>query len=58
MAFLAETLQIRDEFDDLCARSPNMIVSAKVLIAVVARVDRLSDFQKAGLLDLERGMKH
>jgi hypothetical protein len=51
---LADALQIKGEFADLCSRAPNMVVSAKVLIAVVSRVDRLSDFEKAGLLDLER----
>ncbi len=51
---LADSLQIKDEFDDLCSRAPNMVVSAKVLIAVVSRIDRLADFEAAGLLDLER----
>nr|WP_156133613.1 hypothetical protein [Massilia sp. JS1662] len=54
MKSLANTLDIEEEFADLASRSPNVVVSAKVLLAVVSRIERLADFEKAGLLDLER----
>jgi hypothetical protein len=54
MQTLADVLEINAEFNDLSSRSPNIVVSAKVLLAVVSRIERLADFEMAGLLDLER----
>jgi hypothetical protein len=51
---LVKALAIDNEFADLCSRSPNIIVSAKVLLSVVNRVERMADFEGAGLLDLKR----
>lgn len=51
---LAQLLAIENEFSDLSSRSPNIVVSAKVLLSVVNRVERLADFAASGLLDLER----
>jgi len=57
MQVIADSLCIQSEFVDLASRSPNMVVSAKVLLSVVSRIERLADFQAAGLLDLERNSK-
>lgn len=54
MAIVAFLLKIPDELGDLSSRSPNVIVSAKVLLAVVSRIERLAEFQTTGLLDLAR----
>jgi hypothetical protein len=54
MDALASLLAIENEFSDLSARSPNIVVSAKVLLSVVSRIERMADFAAAGLLDLER----
>jgi hypothetical protein len=54
MGSIAEGLAIEAEFTDLSIRSPNIVVSAKVLLAVVARIGRLAEFESAGLLDLTR----
>lgn len=54
---LAASLAIEAEFADLASRSPNMVVSAKVLLAVASRIERMAHFQDAGLLDLERKPK-
>lgn len=51
---VAEALAIQAEFVDLSTRSPNIVVSAKVLLAVVARISRLAEFESGGLLDLTR----
>lgn len=54
MQCLADALAIQNEFADLSSRSPNIVVSAKVLLSVVSRIERLAEFESAGLLDLER----
>lgn len=54
MASLATLLAIESEFSDLSSKSPNVVVSAKVLLAVVSRIERMADFAASGLLDLER----
>lgn len=54
MQIIAAFLNIEAELKDLSSRSPNIIVSAKVLLAIVARIGRLAEFQNAGLLDLDR----
>lgn len=54
MQCVADLLSIQSEFNDLASRSPNIVVSAKVLLSVVSRIERLADFQATGLLDLER----
>lgn len=51
---IARTLGIEQELNTLNERSPNIIVSTKVLIAVLSRISRLSELQDAGLLDLNR----
>lgn len=54
---LAATLAIEAEFADLSSRSPNIVVSAKVLLAVASRIERMAHFEDSGLLDLERKPK-
>jgi hypothetical protein len=54
MESLAKLLAIEGEFSDLSSRSPNVVVSAKVLLSVVSRIERMADFAASGLLDLER----
>jgi hypothetical protein len=54
---LASLLAIGSEFSDLASRSPNMVVSAKVLLAVASRIERMAHFEDTGLLDLERPPK-
>lgn len=51
---IAAELGIQDELDRLSSFSPNIVVSTKVLIAVVARIRRAAEFEDAGLLDLSR----
>lgn len=47
---LAHSLHIAEEFDAMCANSPNHVVSAKVLLALVKRVERLAIMQRTGLV--------
>jgi len=56
-AALAVALAIESEFSDLSSRSPNIVVSAKVLLAVASRIERMAQFEDSGLLDLERPQK-
>ncbi|GAB7540993.1 hypothetical protein [Cupriavidus sp. 8B] len=51
---IAQLLKIEEELDRLSSYSPNIVVSTKVLIALVARVRRASEFEDSGLLDLSR----
>lgn len=54
IADLIADLGIQSEWGEVVSRSPNVIVSSKVLLALVNRVSRLAEFQKSGLFDLTR----
>lgn len=54
---IAKALGIEEELQRLSAYSPNIVVSTKVLMAVVARVRRVAEFEHTGLLDLKRAPK-
>ena len=54
MVMIVNELEIFAEFSDFSRRSPNIVVSAKVLLSVVSRIQRLAYFEETGLLDLER----
>lgn len=56
-ALIAKAMGIEDELQRLSAYSPNIVVSTKVLMAVVARVRRVAEFEHTGLLDLNRAPK-
>jgi len=51
---IAVALDIEEELSLLSEYSPNVVVSAKVLMAVVDRIRRLANFETEGLLDLDR----
>ncbi|KVC82941.1 hypothetical protein WI74_00010 [Burkholderia ubonensis] len=51
---IGAALGIEDELALLNEYSPNIVVSMKVLIAMVTRIRRLAEFQAGGLLDLDR----
>ncbi len=50
-----DALSMRNEWSDIASHSPNVVVSSKVLLAVITRVERLAEFQRSGLLDYLRG---
>lgn len=49
---IAAALDCVEEFSRISEYSPNIIVSAKVQLALLIRVRKLADFQKMGLIDL------
>lgn len=51
---IANMLGVEEEFHRLNAYSPNAVVAAKVLLALVSRVRRIAEFEHDGLLDLNR----
>ncbi|MBO2977505.1 hypothetical protein [Burkholderia pseudomallei] len=51
---IGSALGIEEELALLNEYSPNIVVSMKVLIAMVTRIRRLAAFQSGGLLDLNR----
>ncbi|MFA6068110.1 MAG: hypothetical protein WC810_05995 [Janthinobacterium sp.] len=53
---ISSLLGIESELSDLSSRSPNIVVSAKVLLSVVSRIGRLANFEEDGLLDLARNI--
>ncbi|GAU00584.1 hypothetical protein BSLA_01f1432 [Burkholderia stabilis] len=53
---IGSVLGIEDELNLLNEYSPNIVVSMKVLIAMVARIRRLAAFQAEGQLDLDRAI--
>ncbi|MDR6741001.1 hypothetical protein J2X56_003025 [Herbaspirillum sp. 1173] len=55
IASVINALSMTKEWSDISSHSPNVVVSSKVLIAVIARIERLAEFQRTGLLDYLRG---
>lgn len=51
---ISTLLAIEPAMSDLASHAPNIIVFSKVLLALVGRVQRLAEFQHAGLLALGR----
>ncbi|WP_439889749.1 hypothetical protein ACS7SF_10605 [Ralstonia sp. 25C] len=51
---IASTLGIEEEVALLNEYSPNVVVSTKVLMALLTRIQRVAAFEKAGMLDLYR----
>lgn len=53
---ISDALALQDEVAELSSHAPNMVVSAKVLLALVSRIQRLAEFEHTGLLNLERDL--
>lgn len=51
-ALIADALNLTAELNEIAAYSPNTVVTAKVVVALVKRVRRLGDFQQSGLIQL------
>lgn len=47
---IVTALRIREEFENLCVQSPNSVITAKVILAVVGRVAKMAKLQRAGLV--------
>lgn len=50
---IAKSLSCEEEFARISEYSPNLVVSAKVQLALLKRIRRLAEFQDAGLIDLK-----
>lgn len=53
-ARVTATLQIEKEMAVLAEHSPNKVVTAKVLLALLARVERLAEFQRENLVAINQ----
>ena len=54
---IVAALDIEKEFAELSSHSPNVIVTSKVIVALVKRVGRLAEFQQSGLIKIISGAR-
>lgn len=55
VAALSSLLGIKDEIDRLILLAPNIVIAAKVSVAVLVRVKKLAGFQQSGHLNYSNG---
>jgi hypothetical protein len=49
---ICNALGVVNEVSEISSHSPNMIVSAKVVVALLGRIRRLAEFQRNGQINL------